>query len=358
MSQAQRSGKARLPDRAVATIDPHSHESTAAVVARLTALIEAQARVIRDYEARARAHEIFERTSAAARLGIWECDLTTERLQWSGGTYDMFGIARDTPLVRKQSLIRYPEHSLKQLEAVRSKALAEGKDFSLESEIVTPGGEHRWIRITAAVECGGKRALRLFGLKQDITQEKAERDRLRYLAEFDGLTGLANRPAFEAALAAFCRHIHKSNGGALLLVDLDGFKDVNDTLGHAAGDECLKEAARRLAQVCGHAILTARVGGDEFAILFGQPGPDVPSVPGVAARIIRAMSRPVDCAGRSFRIGASVGIAYAAACPPHELVRRADMALYAAKAGGRNVFRIFDPRLAVPSTSERFGAFR
>jgi diguanylate cyclase (GGDEF)-like protein/PAS domain S-box-containing protein len=356
MSQAHRSGKARLPDRAVATIDPHSHESTAAVVARLTALVEAQAQVIRDYEARARAHEIFERASAAARLGIWECDLTTERLQWSGGTYDMFGIARDTPLVRKQSLICYPEHSLKQLEAVRSKALAEGKDFNLESEIVTPNGERRWIRITAAVECGGKRALRLFGLKQDITEEKTERDRLRYLAEFDGLTGLANRTAFEAALATFCRSADSS--GALLVVDLDGFKDVNDTLGHAAGDECLKEAARRLAQVCGHAILTARVGGDEFAILLGPPGPKVPSVPGVAARIIRAMGRPIDCAGRSFRIGASVGIAYADACLPHELVRRADMALYAAKAGGRNVFRVFDPRLALPSSGGRFGAFR
>jgi len=356
MSQAGRIGKARSP-AAIATIDPHSHESTAAVVARLTALVEAQAKVIRDYQARARTHEIFERASAAARLGIWECNLTTEQLQWSGGTYDMFGIARDTPLVRRQSLICYPAHSLKQLEAVRGKALAEGKDFSLESEIVTPSGEQRWIRITAVVECAGKRPVRLFGLKQDITEERAERDRLRYLAEFDGLTGLANRTSFESALAAYCRSAENS-GGALLLVDLDGFKDVNDTLGHAAGDECLREAAQRLAQVCRHAIVTARVGGDEFAALLPPPGAEVPSISGVAARIIRAMNRPVDCAGRSFRIGASVGIAYAAECSPHELLRQADMALYAAKASGRNVFRIFDVRLALPATGGRFGAFR
>lgn len=357
MGKARRIGKACSPQHPVADIDPYSHESTAAVVARLTALVEAQAKIIRDYEARARAHEIFERASAAARLGLWECDLGSERLQWSGGTYDMFGIARETPLVRRQTLICYPEHSLKRLETVRGRALAEGKDFNLESEIVTPSGERRWIRITAAVECAGKRAVRLFGLKQDITEEKAERDRLRYLAEFDALTGLANRTAFEATLAAFCGSAENA-GGALLLVDLDGFKDVNDTLGHAAGDECLKEAALRLAQVCRHAILTARVGGDEFAILLAPPADDVPNVPGVAARIIRAMSRPIDCAGRSFRIGASVGVAYAAQCAPHELLRRADMALYAAKAGGRNVFRIFDPRLTLPAAGGRFTSFR
>src|SRR5690349_13593961 len=99
MAKNQQNGTGRSPDRPLAGIDPYSHEPTAAVVERLTALVEAQAKVIRDYEARARAHAIFERASAAARLGIWECDLTTERLQWSGGTYDMFGIARDTPLV-------------------------------------------------------------------------------------------------------------------------------------------------------------------------------------------------------------------------------------------------------------------
>src|SRR5689334_13121809 len=106
MGKPQRSGKAWPAHSPAADIDASSHDATAAVVARLTALVETQAQVIRDYEARARAHEIFERASAAARLGVWECDLTTERLQWSCGTYDMFGIARDTPLVRKQSLIR------------------------------------------------------------------------------------------------------------------------------------------------------------------------------------------------------------------------------------------------------------
>jgi diguanylate cyclase (GGDEF)-like protein len=357
MAKTQRNGTAASPDRPVADIDPASHEPTAAVVERLTALVEAQAKVIRDYEARARAHVIFERASAAARLGIWECDLTTERLQWSGGTYDMFGIARDTPLVRKQSLICYPEQSLRQLEAVRSKALAEGKDFTLDSEIVTPSGEHRWIRITAAVECAGTRAVRLFGLKQDITDEKAERDRLRHLAEFDGLTGLANRILFEATLARFCR-TPENSGGALLLIDLDGFKDVNDTLGHAAGDECLKEVAQRLAQICRHAILIARVGGDEFAILLGPANAGVPSVAGVAARIVRAMNHSFACHGRLFRIGASVGVAYANGCSPSELLRRADMALYAAKAGGRNMFRIFDPRLVLPSSDGRLGSFR
>lgn len=90
-----------------AAADPASHEQTAAAVARLTALVELQARSIRNHEAAiARSRNIFERASAAARLGLWECDLASETLQWSAGTYDLFDIPRDTPLRRNQALVR------------------------------------------------------------------------------------------------------------------------------------------------------------------------------------------------------------------------------------------------------------
>jgi hypothetical protein len=102
---------ARTAPGSIAGIDPASHESTAAAVARLTELVDAQARVIRRHETMARSRDIFERASAAARLGLWECDLTTETLQWSGGTYDMFAIARDTPLRRNQTLVRWSPRS-------------------------------------------------------------------------------------------------------------------------------------------------------------------------------------------------------------------------------------------------------
>jgi diguanylate cyclase (GGDEF)-like protein len=342
MSKAGRLLQANASSVRAAEVDPFSHESTAAAVERLTALVEAQARVIRDYEAAmARTRDTYERALAAARLGVWECDLTTETLQWSGGTYDMFEIPRDAPLKRGQTLTRYPEASLKALEEIRSRAIERRDGFNLDAEIVTPGGNRRWIRITANVECAGDRPIRLFGIKQDITEEKAKFERLRYLAEFDELTGLANRSHFESRLSQACDDDSGGNG-VLLLIDLDRFKEVNDSLGHAAGDACLKEMARRLATVCGQARMVARIGGDEFAVLLEQPHHDKAIM--LAAEIIAATRRPIDCGGRRFKIGASIGITAIAGCRSSEAFKRADTALYAAKAGGRNTFRWFDPR--------------
>ncbi|HEX5509670.1 MAG TPA: sensor domain-containing diguanylate cyclase [Pseudolabrys sp.] len=344
MQTAQQLRNTNLPPRGATEVDPFSHESTAAAVARLTALVETQQRVIRDYEAAlTRSKEMFERASAAARLGMWECDLTTETLQWSGGTYDMFDIPRDVPLLRNQTLTCYPPESLRALETIRSRAIAQRRDFNLDAEIVTPKGKHRWIRITAVVDCVGDRPIRLFGFKQDITEEKAKWERLRYLAEFDELTGLANRRRFEGKLWDFCEAPAAApTDGALLLIDLDGFKAVNDSLGHAAGDACLQQAARRLTEVSLDAIVVARIGGDEFAILFGPGGAQ--RIATVATQIVQAMNRPVTYRDRKFNIGASVGIAWACGCSPTELFQRADAALYAAKSSGRNTFRWFDPR--------------
>jgi diguanylate cyclase (GGDEF)-like protein len=344
MSKASRLLQANAPSVRTAEVDPFSHESTAAAVERLTALVEAQARVIHDYEAAvARSRDTFERAMGAARLGVWECDLTTETLQWSGGTYDIFDISRDSPLKRTQALTCYPEASLKALEAIRSRAIERRDGFNLDTEIITASGTRRWIRITANVECAGDRPVRLFGIKQDITEERAKFERLRYLAEFDELTGLANRSQFQSKLTAFCDAPGPVGGAALLLVDLDGFKDVNDSLGHAAGDQCLKEVAQRLADVCRDAVVLARIGGDEFAVLFVSTT-GAHRITAAAASIVQAMRRPVDGRGRRFKIGASVGIASVAGCTPTELFQRADAALYAAKSGGRNTFRWFDPR--------------
>src|SRR5581483_11038368 len=206
----------------------------------------------------------------------------------------------DRPLLRRQALIRYPDSSLRTLERIRGRAIAERTGFNLETDIVTPDGARRWIRITAIVECTGERPTRLFGLKQDITEEHARAERARRRAEFDDLTGLSNRRLFQARLAEACGDATgRNSGGTLLLVDLDGFKDVNDTLGHAAGDECLKEAAKRLASACATATIVARIGGDEFAVLLGASE----RAPVLAARqIIAAMRRPIRFGWQRFQI--------------------------------------------------------
>lgn len=189
------------------------------------------------------------------------------------------------------------------------------------------------------MQCENGVAVRIFGMKQDITDEKILSDRTRYLAEFDSMTGLANRHRFEDRLASIGAHA-SSAIGSLLLVDLDGFKQINDTFGHALGDECLVEMARRLGQSCNGAELVARIGGDEFAILLGADLAET-EVLDQAARIVTALSQPVECTDLTLALSASVGIALVKDSAPSDLFRHADNALYAAKAAGRNTFRLF-----------------
>jgi diguanylate cyclase (GGDEF)-like protein len=319
-----------------------------ATIARLKAQLTAQAALIARQElSLAHSRKIFDRASVAARLGVWECSLPGEQLAWTDVVYDLFELPRGSALDRSEIVKCYPAESRKALDTLRSRAIAERSGFTLDAEITTFAGRSRWIRITATVECENGAPVRIFGMKQDITEEKILSDRMRYLAEYDVMTGLANRGRFQARLA----HADESRPlGALLLVDLDGFKAVNDTFGHVVGDECLKEAAKRLAAGCGEADLVARVGGDEFAVLLG-PHLDRGAVSGLARGIIEAMGKPVAARGHSLRLGASVGIAFTEAGTPCDLFTQADTALYAAKAAGRNTFRIFKTEAGVKGRS-------
>lgn len=337
----------RLADAAATVFRRRRHIDR---IARLEAELAAQSILCDQAASLAHSRAIFERASAAAKIGVWECRLEDEALTWTDGVYEMFDIPRSSPLDRQQILKCYSNESRIALEAIRSRAIAERAGFNLDAEIITAQGRRRWIRLTATVESERGAPLRIFGIKQDITEEKVLLDRTRYLAEFDVMTGLANRTVFQAKLAEAGRHRGAHNrGGALLLVDLDGFKQVNDTFGHATGDACLKEAARRLGAVCRDTELVARIGGDEFAVLLG-PRLDGLAVADLAGQIVRALRRTVVRDDETLILGASVGIAFVDTCDPSELFMRADAALYAAKAAGRNTFRMF--RTSMRQTAE------
>lgn len=310
-----------------------------AAIARQRRMIEAQVRTIADYAAlEEQRRHLFDRASATARIGIWQCNLGDNSLIWTNGVYDLFEIPRNTPVSRELTLACYTEESRRRMEAARAEAIVRCSDFSLDCEIITATGKHRWMRLTGAVESRDGVAHRIFGMKQDITEEKLMADRTRYLAEFDVMTGLANRSQFQIHLDdvdAGTRRI-----GALLLVDLDGFKQVNDTYGHAIGDECLKEAALRLVESGGEADLVARIGGDEFALLLA-PDTSPATAAALADSIVAAMRRPITRLGQTLRLGASVGVAQYRGGSSENLFRQADTALYAAKAAGRNASRTF-----------------
>lgn len=308
-------------------------------IERLTSELNQKEAVIQE-QASALIHsrKIFDRSSAAARLGVWQCSLPNNTLEWTDVVYDMFDLPRGSYLDRNEIVKCYSEASAKELRTLRNNAIAERNGFTMDAEIITAIGNRRWIRITATVECEENMPVRIFGIKQDITDEKIMRDRTQYLAAFDVMTGLANWAQFQSKLGEFCHDYGRPDAPtALILVDLDGFKALNDTFGHSAGDDCLRETARHLERVCTHAALIARIGGDEFAILVSE---NRDYVSNIALEIVRALYRTIHLEGHRVQIGASVGIAFIDGSMPSDLFKKADVALYAAKAAGRNTFKI------------------
>lgn len=275
-------------------------------------------------------------------MGIWECTLPENRLIWSDGVYDIFDLPRGSPLERERIAAHYPEGSLAELERVRSLAITEGSGFTFDAEIVTQAGHHRWIRITATVERDAGAVARIFGTKQDITEEKVALDRIRYLAAHDVMTGLANRATFQERLSALTRQEALAGSPlCLVLIDLDGFKTLNDSFGHAVGDDCLKETARRLKDLFGDTSLIARIGGDEFAVII-ECRRETRAIAVLGQRVVQALKRTVSFGDTAVEIGASVGMAFADGSGPESLVKNADVALYAAKAAGRGQYTIFN----------------
>jgi diguanylate cyclase (GGDEF)-like protein/PAS domain S-box-containing protein len=183
------------------------------------------------------------------------------------------------------------------------------------------------------------------GLFTDITRRKEAEDQLRYRANHDQLTGLPNRSLFEDHLQmAFSQARRHQRHFALLYIDLDHFKAVNDTLGHAAGDELLSEAAQRMTLCVRESDTLSRLGGDEFAAILTEVD-NLAEIEDVASRIVASLDRPFDLALGQGKISASIGIAL---YPQHgltaeELKHNADLALYAVKQSTRNAYRLYMP---------------
>ncbi len=223
--------------------------------------------------------------------------------------------------------------------AVRLKELRDGRSVLVSSRRLASGG---WVET-----------------HEDVTERQRAATQIARMARHDALTGLANRTLFleesKAAAAALER-----NGGffSILLLDLDRFKTINDSLGHAAGDALLKEVANRLRASIRASDVLARLGGDEFAIIAMGPRPDGEAKPDhvdeqmegalvLANRILDAFSAPFDLDGKKLFVGTSIGVALAPrdGDGPEELLKKADLALYETKSSGRNGYSFFDPRM-------------
>jgi diguanylate cyclase (GGDEF)-like protein/PAS domain S-box-containing protein len=189
---------------------------------------------------------------------------------------------------------------------------------------------------------------------EDVTERTQAEERIRHLAHYDPLTDLPNRALFHERLKHELKHIAPGEQLAVLYIDIDEFKSVNDTLGHLIGDELLKSVAKSLSGCATGDGFVARLGGDEFAVVQTAVKSDA-EVSDLATRIFEAIRAPYECLGHQVTTDASIGVALAPqhGTDLHQILKNADLAMYAAKSAGRRTYRFFEPDMDAQVTARR-----
>ncbi|PWN02366.1 two-component system response regulator [Nocardioides silvaticus] len=280
------------------------------------------------------AHRELADAQALSGVGSWEWDQVTQAVTWSEQLYALAGVDPDffTPTIEGFLELVHPEDRERVAGLLRKVADGSGS-LDYECRLLRPDGEIRTIHALGEVAVdlrGGHTGMR--GTCHDVTDRKKLEDAITRMALEDPLTGLANRRVFSDRLdEAVVRASSAGRVCAVLFIDLDGFKVVNDTHGHAAGDAVLTDVARRLRSSVRQGDTIARLGGDEFAVLCEAT--DLDAVAETAARIEEELSYVAVIDGQRVRVSASVGFATAdRAGSPDTLLRRADEAMYASKS--------------------------
>lgn len=283
-----------------------------------------------------------ERLKAAhslINLGCWDWDLKTNKQVWSHETYRIFGIDPKEEATRELfEKLTHPDDR-EHIATLTRNGLKEGADFTFESRIIRPDGVIRYVSTHVGIKSDEKgNRVRLLGTNQDITEQKMAEMLINHQAFHDPLTELANRTKLNHTLElALEQGLLYERPFAILWIDLDYFKLINDTHGHLMGDTVLKTVAKRLIAQVRASDLVARVGGDEFVIVLEDVG-DAKRLESVARKILKALLKPILHDDISLQMGASIG---GALYPEHgddieSLFKHADAALYRVKESGRN----------------------
>lgn len=310
------------------------------------------------------------------KIGLWQFNTLSEKIEWDEHLREMFGVSA-TQLLPRDAWERalHPKDRDRVITA-SIEAIKIGCDFDLDYRILRPSGETRFIRsrVSVQTECNG--SLTLVGVNWDETDEKLRIKQLEKLqrvtaaknqaleqsridlersALHDFLTGLPNRLHLERTHQRACHIAGRTRRRfGVFQIDLDGFKQVNDTLGHQAGDHVLASAAKRLKACVGNLGLVARVGGDEFAVFFENAPPPL-LLTSLARSIIAAAAQPFTVESRIFRLGMSVGIAFADTKRERgkDLFVHADLALYAAKRSGRGQCAHYNDNMRIAALRQK-----
>jgi diguanylate cyclase (GGDEF)-like protein/PAS domain S-box-containing protein len=285
---------------------------------------------------------------SATEFAIITIDLQGLVSSWSAGAVEILGFS-EQEMVGADPFKMFTEEDRASGEAIRQMmtAVATGKAADYRWHL-RKSGERFWADgVMTPIRSDTNEVIGYLKILKDITERKLAQDKIASLSTTDTLTGLANRSAFDDRIREAIALCARSGEALhLMVIDLDLFKEVNDTLGHPAGDILLQHVASRLRLVCRESDYIARLGGDEFGLL--QTGRSDPSASGVlAVKILEAIAQPFQLGGSVVRISASIGIASTdhTAIDPSVLMKQADLALYKAKQAGRNSFQHFTDEL-------------
>lgn len=303
-----------------------------------------------------RTAEMLERTGSLAKVGGWEASPTEQF--WSLETCRIYDINPPLTPPLAQALGFHTPEVRRTIRAALRAGIDNGTPWDMEVPAITAKGRPIWVRFQGGALMEDGKVVRLFGTCQDISERKTAEDEIEYLAFYDSLTHLPNRrlllDRLGIAIAASVRHQRK---GALLFIDMDNFKTINDTLGHKQGDLLLEQVARRLSACIREDDTVARLGGDEFVVMLGDLSENMLEAASqaevVGEKIIAILGQPYLLANGPLRSTPSIGITLFGDQQEStdDLLKRADLAMYQAKAAGRNTLRFFDPQMQAVVTA-------
>ena len=296
---------------------------------------------------------------AITHLGNWNRDLVSGAVEWSPQLYDIFEMPADTPPAELAGVYERSVHpdDRAEFEARLAACEATREPVTLDHRVIAQSGAVRWVELHGKYEYDESgRPVQWVGAVLDITARKHAEESLVRLARNDALTGLPNRTTVHELLTAeIARATQTASQCAVAFLDLDRFKDINDTLGHNVGDQLLQELSRRVSTVLGAAGVVGRWGGDEFVAIV--PGVrDYADVEELARRFIRAISEPLCVDDLELAISASVGIAMY----PRDgteagvLIRNADTAMYKAKQDLGRGYAFFSDELYAAASRRHY----
>lgn len=358
----QRSDGERVAVGTLCVLDDEPREPTAAdldVLEELAciaeALIEARSVAVRVAETAEerrlaverleRERRQFKRAERMADMGSYRYDIEKRSTAWSDGVFAIHELPVGGGVPSSELTNCFPEPDRTDFLAAVMRTLETGESFEMDADFVTAKGNARRVRCSCEIELSQGKPVALIGLLQDITERYRLEQRLLHRARTDELTQLPNRAEFHRVLDERLREARDADDDvAVLLIDLDGFKGVNDALGHAAGDVVLRQVSERLRAPYLDACFPARLGGDEFALLLPASLGHRSAEP-LLRRLLHSLHIVADGSGRIASVTGTIGVAWSgdALHDREQLLRCADAALYQAKRTRKGTFCTFAP---------------